>query len=41
MKLKTLLLVVLTGVLLIGALSVAQAAPPTQTEEEGQEESVA
>jgi hypothetical protein len=37
MKFKILALIVLTGVLLIGTLSVVQAAPPTQTEEDGQE----
>jgi sugar lactone lactonase YvrE len=37
MKFKTLLLIALTGVLLIGTLGVAQAAPRTQTEEGGQE----
>jgi Cu-Zn family superoxide dismutase len=37
MKIKILTLIVLTGILLVGALSVVQAAPPTQTEEDGQE----
>jgi sugar lactone lactonase YvrE len=37
MKLKTLTMIVLTGVLLIGAFGVAQAAPLAQTEQEGQE----
>ena len=37
MKFKTVSLIVLTGVLLVGALGVAQAAPPAQTEAEGQE----
>ncbi len=37
MKLKTLAMIVLSSVLLLGALGVAQAAPPAQTEAEGQE----
>jgi sugar lactone lactonase YvrE len=37
MKYKTLIVIVLSTVLLIGGLSVAQAAPPAQTEGEGQE----
>ncbi|MBE7552822.1 MAG: SMP-30/gluconolactonase/LRE family protein [Anaerolineales bacterium] len=37
MKSKTLIVVILTAILLAGALSVAQAAPPVQTEQEGQE----
>jgi DNA-binding beta-propeller fold protein YncE len=40
MKLKTLTMMILTGVLLLGALSVAQTAPPAQTEEQGQEYTV-
>lgn len=37
MKFKALALIVLTGILLVGALSAVQAAPPTQTAEDGQE----
>jgi len=37
MKLKTAVMIVLTGVLLIGVLSVARAAPPVQDEGPGQE----
>ena len=37
MKLKTLAMIVLSTVLLSGVFSVAQAAPPAQTEGEAQE----
>ena len=37
MKLKTFAVIVLSTVLLIGGLSLAQAAPPAQTEGDGQE----